>query len=66
MPTALRGGMLGGVPRRVVYASNQSSWNSAVYDALGPLSELRVRQLVAVHDGAAARVARHHLFDDII
>lgn len=38
----------------------------AVYDALGPLSELRVRQLVAVHDAAAARVARHHLFDDIL
>lgn len=32
----------------------------AVYDALGPLSELRVRQLVAAHDEAAARIPRHH------
>jgi len=32
----------------------------AVYDALGPLSELRVRQLVAAHDEAAAHIPRHH------
>ena len=39
---------------------------AAVYDALGPLSELRVRQLVAVHDEDAARIPRHHRFEDIL
>jgi phenylacetic acid degradation operon negative regulatory protein len=38
----------------------------AAYDALGPLSELRVRQLVAIHDEDAAGIPRHHRFDDIL
>jgi phenylacetic acid degradation operon negative regulatory protein len=38
----------------------------AVYDALGPLSELRVRQLVAMHDEAAAKIPRHHRAEDIL
>ncbi|RVU20899.1 PaaX family transcriptional regulator [Streptomyces antnestii] len=37
----------------------------AVYDALGPLAEFRVRQLIALHDAELAGLATHHTVADL-
>jgi phenylacetic acid degradation operon negative regulatory protein len=37
----------------------------AVYDALGPLAEFRVRQLIALHDAELAELATHHGVADL-
>ncbi|HET6952655.1 MAG TPA: PaaX family transcriptional regulator C-terminal domain-containing protein [Acidimicrobiales bacterium] len=38
----------------------------AVYDALGPLAELRVRQIVGAHGEEAARIPRAHRVADLL
>ncbi|MET7518080.1 PaaX family transcriptional regulator C-terminal domain-containing protein [Streptomyces sp. NPDC005480] len=37
----------------------------SVYDALGPLAEFRMRQLIAVHDEELAALAMHHTVTDL-
>ncbi|WP_285697013.1 PaaX family transcriptional regulator C-terminal domain-containing protein [Actinomadura sp. NBRC 104412] len=37
----------------------------AVYDALGPLAEFRVRQIIAAEDPEPARLAMHHTLADL-
>jgi phenylacetic acid degradation operon negative regulatory protein len=52
------------LPERWPRASARSVF-AAVYDALGPLAEFRVRQIIAAEDPEPARLAMHHTLADL-